>query len=64
MRTIKVVTAWVVTSILFIITLPISILIYGVSSNEYFWSDYYEGKPPPKYFIKWFQFVLSPFKLL
>ena len=64
MKTIKLVIAWVVTSVLFITTLPISIIIYGVANNEYFWSDYYQNTPPPKYFIRWCQFIESPFRLL
>ncbi len=60
----KKIIAYILASLLFIVTLPISIIIHGVADSEYFWSDYHEKKPPPKYYTKWYNIIISPFTIL
>lgn len=55
----KKIIVYFITSIIFVATLPISIVVFQVASMETFYDE-----PPPKYFSKWMNFVTSPFKLL
>lgn len=64
MKKIKLITAWILTTVMFIGTFPISIVIYSLAAEEYTWTDYYQNNPPPVYYKIWFDFVSYPFKLL
>lgn len=48
---------FIATVVLVLITLPYGIFIFLRADMEYTWTDYYRGKQPPKYIVKYVKFV-------